>query len=163
MGLWAFSDRARYSRERTAIRGCWNRPQSEGHGGAERVGSSELGRAVLVEDVELGDLEAGATNQARDLAGQVAASEDPLLHRLEAMLPPPDPLVRRQAVLDESHRTARLEHAPNLRQCPLDVGDGAHRPGREGGVEAVVLERKRLSVEARSFDRNTRCAQARGG
>src|SRR5262245_8124514 len=138
------------------------RPQSGGDGGAERVGSNELRRAVLVEDIELSDLEARATNQVRDLTGQVTASEDTLLDRLEAMLPPANPLVRGQAVLDEAQRAARLEHAPNLRQRPLDVGDGAHRPGREGGVEAVVLERKRLPVEARSFDRNIRCPQARG-
>ena len=72
-----------------------NRTESGRDGCPERVGSKELGRAVLVEDIELGDLEPGVAQQVRDLARQVTASEGPLLDRLEAPLPATHSLVGR--------------------------------------------------------------------
>ena len=70
-------------------------PESGRDGGAERVGGEKLGRAILVEHIELGDLEPGVAEQVRDLPCQMTASEDPLLHGLQAMLPAAHPLVRR--------------------------------------------------------------------
>jgi hypothetical protein len=78
----------------------------------------------------------------------MAAAEQPLLHRLEAMLPAAHPLVRGEAVLDEVQRAARLEDAAYLRQRGCDLRDRAERPGTQGGVEAVVLEWQRLAVQA---------------
>ena len=57
-------------------------------------------------------------------------------------------LVGGEAVLGEVQRAAGLQHAADLAQGGVDVGDRAHRPGRERGVEAVVRERQRRAVEA---------------
>ena len=129
-------------------------------GDAEGVGAEDLRRALLVEDVELGDGEAGAGQQVDDRAREVAAAEQPLLDGLEAVLPAAHALVRRQPVLEEVQRPAGLEDAPQLAQRGGDVGDGAQRPGREGGVEAVVGERQRLAVQPGPPHRDARRGDA---
>jgi len=116
-------------------------------GGAEGVGASDLWGALLVEDVEFGDGEACGCQQVDDRPGQVASAEDSLLHRLEASLPAADPLVGGQPVLDEVQGPAGLEDAPQFTKGGGDVGDGAHRPGGQGGVVAVVREGQRLAVQ----------------
>src|SRR3954451_25135574 len=123
----------RTSRDRAPCRwtlpGSWPRSrraealehQSGRDGGAERICRYELWCAILVEDIELRDLESSAAQKIGDLACQVTASEDSLLHGFEAMLPALHALVGRQAMLDESQRAAGLEHASNLGQRLLDV------------------------------------------
>ena len=91
--------------------------------------------------------------QVHDRPREVAAAEEPLLQRLEAMLPAPDALVGRQPVLDEVQGRSGLEDASHLLQRGRDVGDRAERPRRDRGVEAVVVEGQRLAVEARPLDR----------
>ena len=59
-------------------------------------------------NVDVGDREAGAGQHARHRPRQVAAAEQPLLERLEPVLPAAHALVRRQAVLDEVHRAPGL-------------------------------------------------------
>ena len=77
-----------------------------------------------------------------------------LLHGLEAVLPPLHRLVGREAVLDEVQSAARLQDAAQLAQRRVEVGDRAHRPGRQRRVERVVAERQRRAVEARALDRD---------
>ena len=55
-----------------------------------------------------------AGQQVDDRPGEVAAAEDPLLHRFEAMLPAADPLVGGQPVFDEVQGPSGLEDAPHL-------------------------------------------------
>src|SRR4051812_22672106 len=79
-------------------------------GDAEGVGAEDLRRAVLVEDVDLGDHEASLGQPLDDGTGEVAAAEQALLDRLKAVLPPADVLVGREAVLQEVQPAAGLEH-----------------------------------------------------
>ena len=78
----------------------------------------------------------------------MATAEDPLLNRLEAMLPSLDARVGCEPVLDEVQGAPGLEDAAQLAQRRVDVRDRAHRPRREGGIEAVVLEGKAGGVQA---------------
>lgn len=73
-------------------------------GDPERVGADELGSPVFVEGIDLIDREARASQKRNDPAGQMAASEDPLLDGLETMLPTPHALIGRESVLDEVKR-----------------------------------------------------------
>jgi len=98
--------------------------------------------------VHFGDREAGDRQQVGNRPGEVTAAEQALLDRLEAVLPAADPLVGGQPMLDEVQRSARLEHPPQLGKGGCDVGDRAHRPGGERGIEAVVAEGQRLAIQA---------------
>jgi hypothetical protein len=102
-------------------------------------------------------------DQVHDRPGQVAAPEDPLVQRLETALGASHLLVRGQPVLDEVQRGCRLQHPPELVQRGDDVGDRAHRPRRQGGVERVVGEGQPLAVEPGPPDRHLRAADPFGG
>ena len=86
--------------------------------------------------------------------------EQPFLHGLESMLPAAHSLVRGQAVLDEVQGPSGFEHAPQLGKRGCEIRDRAHRPSGQRGVEAVVLEWERLSVESSSLHRDARRPQA---
>ena len=60
-------------------------------GDPEEGGADRLGGAFFVEDIDLGDREAGVGQEIGDRAGEVAPAEEALLHRLEAELPAPEP------------------------------------------------------------------------
>ena len=79
--------------------------------------------------------------------GEVASAGDPFLHRVEASLPAAYPLIGGQPVLEEIQGPPRLEDSPQLVQGGGGVGDGAQRPGGQGGVEPVVREGQRLAVQ----------------
>ena len=79
-----------------------------------------------------------ASVRIHDGPGEVAPAEEPLLQRIEPVLPAAHLLVRGQSVFDEVQRAARLEDPPHLAQRGGGVGDGAQRPGGQRGVVAVV-------------------------
>ena len=79
------------------------------------------------------------------------------------MLPAADPLVGGEAVLHEVEGPTGLEDPPDLPQGGGDVGNGAQRPGGQGGVAAVVGEGQRLAVQARPPDGHRRRRQALAG
>jgi len=58
----------------------------------------------------------------------VAAAGQPLLQRLQPVLPAAHPLVLSQPVLDEVRRPARLQDLVRLGQCRRRVRDGAQAP-----------------------------------
>src|SRR3954470_21140855 len=89
--------------------GCQAATSLRRYGGAEGVGAHDLWRALFVEHVKLGDREAGGCQEVDDRPGEVAAAEQPFLHRLETMLPATYPLVRGEAMFEEAKRAARLE------------------------------------------------------
>jgi hypothetical protein len=86
----------------------------------------------------------------------MAAAEGALLNRLEPVLPALHALVGHQPVLDEVQGPAGFQHASQLEQCGLDIGDRAQRPGRQRGVAAVVGERQRLAIQSGPLDRDIR-------
>src|SRR5918999_3443502 len=93
----------------------------------------------------------------------MAAAEGALLARLEPVLPALPPLVGRQPVLDEVQGPAGLEHASQLEQRGLDIGDRAQRPGRQRGVAAVVGEGQRLAIQSGPLDRHIRAREPLAG
>src|SRR5262249_5476492 len=105
-------------------------------------------RARLVEHVDLGDRKARRFDQVDDRPSEVTPAGDTLLNRVEASLPPAHALVRSQPVLEEVQLPAGLEHPAQLSERGGYVWPGAHRPGGQHGVVAVVGERKRLAVES---------------
>ena len=110
--------------------------------GAQGVGAHRLRSALFVEHVEFCDGEARGPQQVDDWPGEVAAAEEPLLHRVEAVLPAAHSLVRGQPVLEEVQGPTGLEDPSQLAQGADSVGNGAQRPGGQGGVVTVVLERQ---------------------
>ena len=97
--------RLRTTRARYAARGpagSWS------DGNPEAVGAHDLRGALLVELVDLRDREARILDQVGDPAREVASTEEVLLQRVQAVLPTPDLLVRRQSVLDEVECTSCL-------------------------------------------------------
>jgi hypothetical protein len=93
----------------------------------------------------------------------MAAAKDAFLDRLEPVLPAPHRLVGRQSVLDEVKGPAGLEHATQLEQCGLDVGDRAQRPGRQRGVATVVGQWEGLTIESGTLHRDVRGREALRG
>lgn len=91
-----------------------------------------------------------------------AFSGDPLFHRVEASLPAAHRLVGSQSVLDEMQGPPGFEDTLHLAQGGADVGDGAHRPGGECCVIAIVLKGQPLAVQAGSAHRDTRRLEALG-
>ena len=86
----------------------------------------------------------------------MAAPEHPFLQRLEAMLPATHPLVWGQTVLEEVQGAAGLENPPHLGKGGGHVRNRAQRPRGQRGIEAVVLERQRLAIQAGPLHRDAR-------
>ena len=93
----------------------------------------------------------------------MAPAEEAPLDRLEPVLPAPYRLVGGETVFQEVEGSARLEHPPDFPQGGADVGNGAERERREGGVATAVRQGQRLAVEALPLDRDLRSRQPLAG
>src|SRR6185312_9308514 len=104
------------------------------------VRATELGCAVLVEVVEVGDGEPGSGDGPCDGERESAATEQALFKGVESALPALHRIVRRQTVFDEVERAAGFEHPAYFGEGSGWVGDRAQGPGRQRRVAAVVGE-----------------------
>ena len=127
-----------------------------GHGDAEGVGAQDLWGALLVEDVEVRDGKAGGCEQLDDRPGEVQ---------------PPNTRFSSGSRRCCQRRTPSSGARPCSRKCrvppglrnPPDLGKGgghvrnrAQRPRGQRGIEAVVLERQRLAIQAGPLHRDAR-------
>src|SRR3954453_2746626 len=97
--------------------------------------------------VELLDAQSALDQNRVDLTVEVAATEQPLLHAVEPLLPPADANVRRGAVLDEVQAATRSKHAAHLTYGGDRVGDRAQAPRAQRVVHRLVGQRQSLPVE----------------
>ena len=79
--------------------------------------------------------------ESGDGAVEVAATRERLPGRIQPILPPPDLLVRRQAVLGKDEFSARLENPADFTKGTRHVGQGAKSERHEDGVRAPVGQR----------------------
>ena len=131
------------------------------YGGAEGASARELRCALLVEEVDFIDAEARGGHQIHDRTGEVTPAKQALLNRIQASLPDPNPLVRRQSMLEKVEGPAGLEDPPHLAQGGRDIGDGAQRPGGQSGVKAVDRRRATIGRPGRSAAPGQRVALRR--
>src|SRR6478609_10886662 len=118
---------------------------------AEDPGSHDLGRR-RVGTLDRLDDEAGLLDEPVDRPRQVAAVESLLLDGLEEALPALHVRLGGEAVLEEVQGAAGTQHASDLAECPVDVGDRAQGERREDGVGALVRETEPLAVEVAADD-----------
>src|SRR5207253_4260153 len=85
-------------------------------------------------------LEPRATNALDRRPVAVAAVSEPGADAVQAILPAREPRLIGAHVLDEQKATSGLQHATKLPQRPRLVVHRAKDEGRDGDVEALVLE-----------------------
>src|SRR5206468_1376102 len=95
----------------------------------ERIPSSHIS------GVEPLDEKSRRCDQIVDLAVEVAAAAEAFPARRQAMLPPRDPMIGREPMLDEEQATLRPKDTSHLAQRRDDLRDRAQRPGRHDRVE----------------------------
>src|SRR5437764_13851723 len=86
----------------------------------------------------------------------MAAAADAPPGRCQPILPAAHALVRRKPVLNEYKATVSLQHAPYFSQCNSCPWNGAHRPGREYGIDTVSVDWDRLRGGLNELDRHNR-------
>lgn len=122
----------------------------EGH----RLGSSH------VAGFDLRNHEAGVLDERTYRPIQMATATDAFPHRREAVLPFPNPFLRRLPVFDEHQLAVRLHHAAHLAKRTSDIRNRAQRPGSHHRVESAIPERDRFR---RCFDERGRNGHAQCG
>ncbi len=139
------------------------RPGGPARPGPARVHVGECPGALHEEGVEMLDHQPRVGDQPVDLPVEVAAAGQPLLQGREPVLPAADPLVGRPPVLDEVQRSPRAQDPAYLADGALHAGDGAQSPGGQDRIDAAIIERQALPVEADVFDRHRAVGHPAGG